>query len=68
MGLSTKNDTRFLRFIWEVNRVDQDWKLFAKGGGYQKWVGLQKHVINWRADGSLIKHYVMERYPYLRGN
>ena len=65
-GLSTADNDRFLRYIWEVNRPDiaekkddnKKWFLFNKGGEYRKWYGNLQHVVNWENDGAEIKYWV----------
>lgn len=79
LGLSTKDDFRFVRAFWEVNpariaRCREDtsrgapWAPFAKGGDYAPlWADLHL-VVDWSDDGARIKEHVAERYPYLAGN
>jgi type II restriction/modification system DNA methylase subunit YeeA len=72
-GLSTSNNERFVRFLWEVNRNDiaynvksceeckfksEKWFFFQKGGEFRKWYGNLLHVVNWRNDGEEIKQWV----------
>ena len=35
------------------------WFLYAKGGRYQKWAGLEWSVVNWMQGGASIKEFVM---------
>jgi len=66
-GLSTSDNERFLRYIWEVekgktankNTDELKWYLFHKGGEYRKWFGNLEHVVNWKNDGEEIKHWVV---------
>jgi type II restriction/modification system DNA methylase subunit YeeA len=73
-GLSTSDNERFVRYIWEVSRCDvaekvtsceesanrnERWYLFQKGGEFRKWYGNLSHVVNWRKNGVEIKHWVM---------
>lgn len=67
MGSSTKNDSRFLRWFWEV-QDNHRWRPFTKGGRYQKWCGLETHYIDWGQKGIRPKLNVLEKYPYLNGN
>jgi hypothetical protein len=54
-GLATSNNDRFLRFWWEVdfytisNSVDDKlkWKIYSKGGPYNKWQGNLWGIVNW---------------------
>lgn len=65
-GLSTGDNDRFLRNLWEVSkdniassRHDQTrWYLFQKGGEYRKWYGNLEYVVNWLNDGKEIKYWV----------
>jgi type II restriction/modification system DNA methylase subunit YeeA len=66
-GLSTSDNERFLRYIWEVNQEstagkcsdDVKWYLFHKGGEYRKWFGNLEYVVNWKNDGNDIKNWVV---------
>lgn len=65
-GLSTSDNNRFLRYIWEVSnnkiaKQGQDsrkWFLFQKGGEFRKWFGNLEYVVNWENDGEDIKYWV----------
>ena len=65
-GLSTGDNERFLRYIWEVSRCSvalearsqRKWYLFYKGGEFRKWFGNLEYVVNWENDGQEIKHWV----------
>src|SRR5579862_4485703 len=47
-GLATKDNFRFLRLQWEVERSKSDkWKLYSKGGAYAPLVGTYHLVIDW---------------------
>ncbi|MDI6687772.1 MAG: BREX-1 system adenine-specific DNA-methyltransferase PglX, partial [Desulfobacterales bacterium] len=54
-GLATSNNERFLRFWWEVdfytlsNTIDDQlkWKIYSKGGPYNKWQGNLWAIVNW---------------------
>ncbi len=65
-GLATADDERFTRCFWEVQSfgVVQDskpvsgrWFWFAKGGRYQKWVGLEWLVVDWENTGQRIRQF-----------
>ncbi len=79
-GLRTSDNTRFLRFWWEVGvskidrrcRTRQDaqasvlkWFPYMKGGRSRRWHGNQEYVIDWWRDGAQITEAIMEAYPYL---
>lgn len=72
-GLSTSDNERFVRFLWEVNKKEiaegihsceeskarsEKWYLFQKGGEFRKWYGNLLHVVNWGGDGKEIKQWV----------
>jgi len=70
-GLSTAHNSRFIRFVWETILHTPHWIgwfPFEKGGGYARWFGNQFWSVDWRNEGSRIKQYLVETYPYLRGN
>lgn len=74
-GLSTSDNDRFIRFIWEVNKDDysintinhiheegsitKKWFLFQKGGEFRRWFGNLYYVVNWQNDGEEIKNWVV---------
>lgn len=66
VGLQTGDNTRFLRYWWEVglNSVGRTcpdakaavgsgkrWFPYMKGGEFRRWWGNQDHAINWSKDG-----------------
>ena len=65
-GLSTSDNERFLRFLWEpsfdkISKTGNDslkWYFFQKGGEYRKWYGNLQYVVNWENDGEEIKYWV----------
>jgi hypothetical protein len=83
VGLQTSNNARFLRYWHEVsidniyfNAKDSHeahdsglkWFPLNKGGSFRKWCGNVIHVVNWIDNGSEIKEYVNQRYPYLNSS
>lgn len=58
-GMDTSFNLRFLRFWWEVSidRPEGDWKVYAKGGPFEKWYGNLWTVINWKDNGEQVKNY-----------
>ena len=61
-GLATADNPRFVRFYWEVTGQTTPatdsfnrWFSYAKGGGYQKWTGMERSVVDWEHDGARIK-------------
>lgn len=82
-GLQTSNNAMFVRYWHELNfdRIGfglnsseeailskKRWFPYNKGGDYRKWYGNNDHVVNWENNGSDIKSYVNNKYPYLKGN
>ena len=65
-GLSTADNERFLRYLWEVsaekvangNEAGKKWYQFQKGGEFRKWYGNLWYVVNWENDGAEIKYWV----------
>ena len=79
LGLSTKDDFRFVRAWWEVNphaigRTQEEltttkrWAPYAKGGEYLPYWSDVFLLVDWEDDGKRIRNYVNDRYPYLKGN
>jgi hypothetical protein len=56
-GLQTGDTPRFVRFIWETNRLAGRWMPFVQGGGIIKWCGLERAAVDWRVQGNLIRGY-----------
>jgi hypothetical protein len=58
-GMDTSFNLRFLKFWWEVSndRPKGDWKVYAKGGPFEKWYGNLWSTINWNNNGAEIKRY-----------
>ena len=69
-GLGTTDNNRFVRYWGEVSfrkvgfgmssassakRSGAKWFPYTKGGGYRKWFGNDRDVINWENDGEAIK-------------
>lgn len=67
-GVSSSNNDRFLRLWWEVKINGDRWVPHVKGGGYCKWYGFDYWTVEWRDYGIAIKTFIVERYPYLKGN
>lgn len=57
LGLKTANNNKFLRFHWEIDMVNDNWVLYAKGGEFNRWYGNVWLVVNWENEGELIKNY-----------
>ncbi|QQN89707.1 BREX-1 system adenine-specific DNA-methyltransferase PglX (plasmid) [Acinetobacter variabilis] len=73
-GLSTSDNERFIRYMWEVSAqqinskvskledTENDfykWYFFQKGGEFRKWYGNLYYVVNWKNNGEEIKTWVV---------
>ena len=78
-GLATADDFRFVRAWWEIpparigysaedSENGRGWIHFAKGGSYSPYYADVHLVVNWFGAGAEIKNYVIQRYPYIKGN
>jgi hypothetical protein len=47
VGLQTSDDRRFVRYVWSVPPDRTRWIVHNKGGGYDRWFGLNQHVLDW---------------------
>ena len=68
-GLTSADNDRFLRFWWEVdfNSISQlyddniKWKMYCKGGPFNRWFGNNWTIVNWESDGEEIKNFKDEK-------
>lgn len=56
VGLGTGDNDRFLRFWYEININNKNWKHYNKAGTYRRWYGNRDYLINWNDDGNEIKN------------
>lgn len=50
-GISTGNNLKFLRFIWEKpNHSSRDFRNYVKGGEYKKYYGNLEYIIDWNLE------------------
>lgn len=47
----THDNNKFLRFIWEVGKEGDRWKLYCNGGEFRKYYGNEFHLVDW-SDGA----------------
>ncbi len=47
VGLQTNDDQRFVRNHWEVAPDPARWRVHSKGGGYGRWYGRNRMVLDW---------------------
>ena len=66
-GVSSSDNTRFLRWFWECSS-GRRWLRHTKGGGYSRWSGSVNHLVDWDCEGVKLKTFILERYPYLGTN
>lgn len=69
-AMASCDNDRFLRQVWEVppgRDVGRPWRQLVKAGGYRRWSGLQRWLLDWLDDGTPIKELISQRYPYLKG-
>jgi hypothetical protein len=72
-GLSTCDNFRFLRYSWEIAKIDiafrcdnmkqaeisgKRWFPIMKGGGFLKWWGNQMFLLNWKRNGEELKAWI----------
>ena len=64
-GLQTGNNERFLRFWWEIDKINFSnstgdglkWVKYAKGGDFNKWAGNLWLKVNWANSGEEIINF-----------
>jgi hypothetical protein len=69
VGLSTKDDFRFLRLNWEVDAEKQNsyWYNFVKGGAFARYYADPHLVIDWENDGARLKAFATRRTKEIFG-
>lgn len=61
----------FFRLAWEVpinSSTGLRWRRLAHGGEYSPFFRENSVVIDWENDGRKVKEYILQQYPYLKGN
>jgi hypothetical protein len=53
-GTSTGNNKRSVRHSWQVPASQCSWRSASKGGGYSKWAGLNRWVVDWGREGEAL--------------
>ncbi|ARM31171.1 BREX-1 system adenine-specific DNA-methyltransferase PglX [Prosthecochloris sp. HL-130-GSB] len=64
-GLTSANNDRFLRFWWEVDSAtisesiedELKWRMYVKGGPFNKWYGNIWTIVNWGNNGHEIRTF-----------
>jgi hypothetical protein len=47
VGTQTSNDQAYIRYVWQVPPSTPGWRVHSKGGGYARWAGLNRWIIDW---------------------
>jgi hypothetical protein len=72
LGLSTKNDARFVRMAWEVIPAeigrDKRWATYANGGEFSRFYHSYTAVVLSENNFSELSSYLLAKFPYLGGN
>lgn len=68
LGASTKNNFRFLRLFWEIEKGSQGWEVLAKGGDFSRWYSDYHLLILWTNNAHEIEAELLMKFPYLGDN
>jgi hypothetical protein len=60
-GISTGDNTKYLRLWHEVSYASDYWKHCNKGGAFRKWYGNNEYVVYWKDDGYEIRTSLDEK-------
>ena len=55
----TANNEKYLRYFWEIDKNDSNWRHYNKGGKFRKWYGNNELLVNWSNDS--LKYYSTHR-------
>ena len=55
----TANNDKYLRYFWEVDKNDSNWRHYNKGGKFRKWYGNNELLVNWSDES--IEYYSTHR-------
>jgi hypothetical protein len=47
VGTQTSDDKEYVRYVWQVPPGARGWRVHSKGGGYARWAGLNRWMIDW---------------------
>jgi hypothetical protein len=47
VGIQTSDDARYVKYVWQIPAGQSGWRIHSKGGGYARWYGLNRWVIDW---------------------
>jgi len=61
LGLNTTDDSRFLRLWFEIDpsKMNSQWFMVFKGGGYSPFFKGSNLVIDWKNKGEKLKEYII---------
>jgi hypothetical protein len=72
IGKGAGPHTIFYRLRWEVSPntigLRRIWVTFVNGGAYSPFYRENSIVLHWASHGAMVKAYLNEKYPYLKGN
>jgi hypothetical protein len=72
IGKGAGPHTIFYRLRWEVSPrrigLSHTWATFVNGGAFAPFHRDNAIVLQWANHGALVKAYLTEKYPYLKGN
>jgi type II restriction/modification system DNA methylase subunit YeeA len=71
-GVKSRDTDRFLRFWFEIDSLSEQWKPYAKGGGFRKWYGNEIYSLKWgeelwqfkKASGTRFEHFFKPTVTY----
>ena len=55
VGLQTSDDRRFVRYYWSVPPDRERYKVHSKGGGYGRWFGFNRYLLDWGAGEEIFR-------------
>ena len=55
VGLQTSDDRRFVRYYWSVPPDGERYKVHSKGGGYGRWFGFNRYLLDWGAGEDIFR-------------
>lgn len=55
----TANNEKYLRYFWEIDKNDSNWRHYNKGGKFRKWYGNNELLVNWSNDS--VEYYSTHR-------
>jgi hypothetical protein len=72
LGLSTKNDVRFVRCHWEIHQTyigrGKKWVRYANGGTFSRFFCDYFSVVLGQNDFLELRAYLIQKFPYLGGS